>query len=271
MSARTIDIAIQLLGSNAFAIKEEAGGYDLTAYEAAKRARGGGRTLIQITAGADDDLAPNVAAMIAHLEKVTGNDFGRVGVLTIIGTSNSSFLAVALGVALTARAVPIRLVGVADLPLLPYGRKPPVPGVGRLIPIDGPSMGLGATANPVGRVIDLASRKVTARPLSSTPPRVAVAGLTAERRVNIYQTAGNGVKFTKNRPDGSVGWWWWSDMKQGNLALGEVHGTIDDWDNRKLSVGTWNSDDDALHVALCGVGLTRLREEVSAELAKFPA
>src|SRR5262249_5412551 len=137
---------------------------------------------------------------------------GRASAICLYGTSNGSGLILAVGKALQGSGAPkITYIGVGDLTMMPFGRSPPVPGIGDLQPVNAPQVGLGLSANPVA---GLGSRLGLPASVSDlAPPRIADPGIDADIRENYFTVQGNRARGFSLSPAGANNWWWTSTQK----------------------------------------------------------
>jgi len=257
--AGDVDIVIQSAGGKSFQ-PFFSPQVDTSAYQRAKKNRNLTRTLLEIGCGADGDLAPNRTALLAEIDKATGNQNQRIGAICLFGTSNGCGLILSLAKALQARpGTPKTLyIGLGDVTIIPFGRDPAVPDIGNLQPTKPPQVSFGFFSRP--RVVT----KVLAPSAADLPPPIiADPGVTADTRKNFFTTQGNRARVFSNSPAGKDTWWWTSDM-----TFGEVHGQIPDWTN--LARTTTASNDFDHHVELCEkIAIPEMRQDISVELSKF--
>ena len=270
MSIRTNDFAFVFLGSNKFDIAEVSGAafeIDTKPYEEAKKTKKSTRTLVSVVSGADSDLAPPLQRLMAFIRQKTGNRLDTIGAFCAVGTSNSCSLVLALAAELKKAGAPkLSYIGVTDVTIMPTGRLPAVPNVGTLIPVNEPNL-----AGKVGGGSAILSVAHLRYPQADggDPPRVVLTGaIDAHKKRNFYQTQGNRIKLFRHAPrTGQPGWWWWSNMQNS-----EVHGEVEDFENRKFTVS--GSTDDDFHVNICnraaGAGWGEMLQEASKALADFP-
>lgn len=268
--AGDVDVVIESLGSNSFRPFGTAG-IDLTFYERAKKIRNLTRTLLSISCGADEDLDSNHKDLLAEIDKATGKNRARIGAICLYGTSNGSGLMLAVGKALQGSGAPkITYIGVGDLTMMPFGRKPPVPGIGDLQPLNAPAVGFGLSANPVA---GLGSRLGLPASVSDlAPPRIADPGIDADVRENYFTVQGNRARVFSLSPAGANNWWWTSTQN-----FGEVHGEIPGWkqlpktttDQGSVLTRGAGSIDENHHDQLCGLALKLMRSEAGLALGNF--
>ncbi len=152
------------------------------------------------------DIAPVRDQIIAQMKQLAGGRFQKEGVLCLFGSSNGAAVALAMAAALQ-NELTINYVCLADLPLFAGGRKPPVPGVGDLVP-SAPAM--------IRRATSLIGSSVV-RVEGDRPKVLLQPDFNAKLKQNFFQHSGNGIKART----WSGEWFWTSDMK-----FGEVHGVI---------------------------------------------
>lgn len=269
MVARDIDIVIEAIGSNSFRPIRDAE-LDTTFYERAKKIRQLKRTLLGIRCGAEADLASNLKDLLAEIDGATGNQLGRIGALCVYGTSNGSGLVLALAKALQDRGAPKpTYLGLADLPMMPFGRNPPVPGIGNLQPVNRPevSFGIGAQLVPLG------GKLIPPSVAHAPPPRINDPGVDAGKRENFFTRQGNRVRLFSQSPAGRLSWWWTSTMN-----FGEVHGEVGGWTNLERTTSAGGpvlggrgpgSIDENHHDQLCGLALKEMQHHAGLALGEF--
>lgn len=103
--AGEVDVVIEALGSNAFN-PIGSSGINRKSYEAAVKLRRLQRTLLDISCGADPDLAPNVTDLVRRIDNAVGSQMSKLGCICLYGTSNGSGLILALAKALMDRNAP---------------------------------------------------------------------------------------------------------------------------------------------------------------------
>ena len=273
MATGDIDIVVQSLGSNPFRPFGTAG-IDTEFYERAKKLRNLDRKLLSISCGADADLGPNLKELMTEIEKATGGQMQRIGALCLFGDSNGSGLILALAKALQQRgARRANYIGLGDSTLMPFGRNPPVPGIGNLQPINRPQISLGLDAvSGINIVGVLVAKGLPPSVSDGEPPRIANPGVEADSLENYFTKEGNRARVFSSCPAGSSNWWWTSTMN-----FGEVHGEVLGWKNiprTTISDGTIllrgpGSIDDGHHVNLCKIAMAAMRHEAGLALGKF--
>jgi hypothetical protein len=265
--AGDIDLVIESLGSNSFRPLGTAG-INTTFYDRAKKVRNLTRTLLSISCGADGDLDPNLKDLLAEIDKATGSNMARLGAICLYGTSNGSGLMLAVAKALQGRQAPkITYIGVGDLTMIPFGRNPPVPGIGDLQPVNAPTISTGLAV--VGGVF---SRAIPPSVADGVPPRIADPRIDADVRENYFTVQGNRARVFSQSPNGADNWWWTSTQN-----FGEVHGEIPGWkqipkttvDNGSVLARGPGSIDENHHDQLCGLALKLMREEAGIALGNF--
>jgi hypothetical protein len=226
--------------------------------------------LVSIGCGAGEDLDANKNSLLEIIDKATGGQNSRLGAVCLYGDSNSCGLILLLAKALNGRGVNSLLyVGVADVTMMPDGRKPGLPGIGSLQPVNSPPISFGMKVFIPGVLL---GRALPPSVSEGPPPRISDPGVVANRRENFFTAEGNRARVFKQSPAGADNWWWTSTMKHG-----EVHGELPGWTNiRKItqSSGTilargGGSIDDGHHNALCGIAMAAMKAEVSLEMVKF--
>ena len=271
--ARDIDIVIESAGSNSF-LPLTAAGIDTAFYERAKKIRNLTRTLRSIRSGASPDLGPDLKTLVAEIDKATGGDAGRIGALCLYGDSNGSGLILAVAKALQDRGAPkATYIGLGDLTMMPFGRNPPVPGIGNLQPQNPPSISFGLDAGLGINLLGVLIAKGLPPSVSDgQPPRIADPGITADKRENFFTVQGNRARVFSASPAGASNWWWTSTMN-----FGEVHGEIPGWTNiprTTVSGGSLllrgpGSVDDGHHINLCGQAMKAMQNEAGLALGTF--
>ncbi len=203
----------------------------------------------------DDATASSIGDEIAKL-KGTGDVFGAV---CVAGYSHGSIVALCLGVKLTSLSVPVRYLGIADLPLFPFGLNPkPGSFPDNMIPLNQPDL------TPSGGFSFILFDPLRAL---FPAPKVTPPTIIAERKRNFFQVAGNGAKLTSpgRNPRGIQPWWWAS-----NMGHSEIHGELDDatWENVLLDVSlSVNIADSAYHQQGDDLGVGKMSEDISGVLA----
>ena len=203
----------------------------------------------------DDATADSIGNEIAKL-KGAGDVFGAV---CVAGYSHGSIVALCLGVKLKSLEVPVRYLGIADLPLFPFGLKPkPGSFPDSMIPLNQPDL------TPSGGFSFIFFDPLRAL---FPPPKVTPPTIVAGRKRNFYQAAGNGAKLTRpgRNPRGFQPWWWAS-----NMGNSEIHGELDDvtWENVLLDVPlVANTADSAYHQQGDDRGVVKMSEDISGVLA----
>ena len=143
----------------------------------------------------------------------------RIGALCLYGSSNGSGLILAIAKALQDRGAPkATYIGLGDLTMMPFGRNPPVPGIGNLQPTNLPQVRLGLQVNPVSRPFALL---LPPSVKDAPPPRIPDPGVFADKRENFFTVEGNRARIFTQSPAGTDNWWWTSTQN-----FGEVHGEI---------------------------------------------
>lgn len=263
--ARDIDIVIESLGSNSFRPFGKAN-VDTKLYDQVKANRNLNRTLHLISCGAEEVNA-DVKGMRTELDKLTGGDLGRIGALCLYGTSNGAGFTLTLAKLLKGTAAPKpAYVGLGDLTLMPFGRKPPLDGIGDLKPVNDPELMFGLGVVTVGGHVPGLAPQVR-----RNRPRIDSPGIVADQLENYFTTEGNRARVSANRP-GGTGWWWFSTQ---NFA--EVHGEVDGWHSNErttTSIGSTlvtgpGSVDEGHHDNLCGKAIKEMRVEAGIALGKF--
>ena len=117
-----------------------------------------------------------------------------------LGYSHGSIVALCLGVKLKSLEVPVRYLGIADLPLFPFGLKPkPGSFPDSMIPLNQPDL------TPSGGFSFIFFDPLRAL---FPPPKVTPPTIVAGRKRNFFQVAGNGAKLTnpgRNPAESSLG------------------------------------------------------------------
>lgn len=253
--ARDIDLIIESAGQNAPA---KASSVNLTEYQIAQQVRGVSRTLLNLSPGTTDNIRATVEPTMAKIKAETGGNLGRLGAICLIGFSNGSGQTLAFAKALIAAGAPkLTYIGIGDLTLYPFGRQPPIDGIGRLIPENAPQIYLGVNMAP-------GFRGLAPNAAIGDVPFINNPGIAAETMENFYTVEGNRVRWFPNPPkSGALGGWWWTSSMNGS----EVHGRIvgGGWDNLPLPTTSSGqpyltgsgSIDEGHHDNLCGKAFTR--------------
>lgn len=266
--ARDVDIVIESLGSNPFLPLGKAG-IDTALYDGAIKRRNLKRTLLSISCGARE-LDSDHKALLAEIDKATGSDVQRIGALCLYGDSNGAGLVLAVAMTLQRRGAPrATYIGLGDLTIMPFGRRPPVPGIGSLQPTNAPQVSFGLKVNPISRPLAIPFPPLVR---NGDPPRIADPGVVADKRENFFTAEGNRARIFTLSPAGADDWWWTSTMD-----FGEVHGEIPGWNNiRRTTVSNGvplargqGSIDDGHHIALCGMVIKSMRFQAGLELGGF--
>ncbi len=244
---------------------------DTTPYEAAKKTKNSTRKLFTLSTGAGDEpdgnLTPHLRKLMEFIREKTNRDFATIGAFCIVGSSNGASLALALAAELSLAGAPkLSYVGVCNVNIIPFGRKPPVPNIGDLMPANKPEFS------------KLSNRARAGNPFADSPhmdeeepPRVILdtknINADEKKKRNFFEKQGNHVKYVKKPPINRIlpGWWWHSNMPGDN----EVHGKIEGFDNEEFTVS--GVDDFGFHNAICtGAPFDKMRKEASDALADFP-
>ena len=276
MANRDIDVVIESAASNSF-LPLGLSSVDLTFYARAVKIRNLKRTLLNIGCGslgqgADaGDQSGNITDLVAAIDKATGGDMQRIGALCLYGTSNGSGQTLGLALTLQKRGAPkATYVGLGDLTLMPFGRNPPVPGIGNLQPVNAPRVSFGTGINP------FATLKAFGLPPNvddNDPPRIFDPGVVADILENYYTHAGNRMRVYAQSPAGANNWWWTSTQ-----TFGEVHGEIPgSWKNKRLATISDGSIlnrgpgsvDEGHHDSLCGQARLAMSHEAGIALGNF--
>jgi hypothetical protein len=266
MSIRKNDFVFLFLASNAFEIKEvRPPDFDLDTRKYFSNAEVKDRQLTLVISGRPTKEPKDcIRQLMDFIKSKTGGRLETIGSFCAIGSSDGCNTTLALGAAMKLAGAPqLSYIGVCDLPIMPSGRGPAIPDVGALQPIDPPEMSKAEGDSRAGSFFGSHPSLKFA-----PPPRVKLeTDIDAKRRRNFYQIQGNHAKyFTKGKtPRGRFEWWWWSDMKDG-----EVHGVVDGWSNdEKVVSGT---TDDDFHISICDRKLSfgSMMIEAADALADFP-
>lgn len=275
--ASDVDIVIESRGSNPFLPLSEAG-IESSNYERVIRNRNLKRKLRSIGCGANPlgDLAPDLKALLAEIDKETGGDVTRLGAICLYGDSNGSGLMLAVAKALKDRGAPKPIyIGLGDLTMMPFGRNPPVPGIGTLQPINPPGISFGLdVALGINLPGVLIAKGLPPSVSDGPPPRIIDPGVDADTRENYFTVQGNRARVFSQSPAGASNWWWTSTMN-----FGEVHGEIPGWTNiRKVTDSNGSiltrgpgSVDEGHHIDLCGKALRAMQFEAGQALGRFAA
>jgi hypothetical protein len=248
------DFVIELQGAVPNDGKRDQGNHGLKINLAARQAklRGQTRPLEHWARGASDG-GPNGAMLepkltgkiIEDIRDVLRTSGNQAGLVCIAGYSKGSIYALRLGQELKDAGIPLNYVGLADLPIFPFGY-PPIPTFPDMTPLNDPTVDINRADLP---------------PRTVSPPQVRPPEITAKRRRNYYQNDGNGASV-KRQPGARIvpyGWWWSSQMQ-----FEEIHGEVLDWGN--LDVGAAGAANDVLRH---DEGDKRGFEKISEDLALF--
>lgn len=276
--ARDIDIVIESSASNSFR-PFSTSGIDLTGYNRLVKVGNLSRKLVNIRAGSvgrrdSSDLSGNINSLAVEVDKAIGADMSRVGALVLYGTSNGSGQTLGLAKELQKRGAPrATYIGVGDLTLMPFGRQPPVPGIGDLQPFNAPRISAFRAINP------FASLKSFGLPPNVDEddfPKISDPGVQGDILENYYTRAGNRMRFYSQSPAGQNTWWWTSTQ-----SFGEVHGEIDGggWKNIVLTTTSDGSElargpgsvDEGHHDSLCGQATQTMNFKAGDALRLFVA
>jgi hypothetical protein len=221
------------------------------------------RRLLAFSRGSSDITADLAQVMTMITQHVNGR-FETVGQVCLLGRSDGCSLALAVAAELNARGVAsLSYVGLSDVTMFAAGRNPPVPKIGALRTNNEPQVSSGVKRDndaKLGLGGILQRIHYPFPEVNSTPNITLDTDIVAKFKINHFQTLGNHVKHTR---DGR--WIWFSDM-----AGGEVHGSIDGWENR-FFIGVGNTDLE-VHVALNLLDpWLQLGREATDALVDFPA
>ena len=218
MGNGTKDVALVFSGGDPFRPEKPVFRIPRDKYDARVRQAGVARDLLSQAFGVTNvqsDLGEVLQLISAH----AGGRFDALGRVCLMGRSDGCSLALALAVKLNENGVVPNFIGVSDVTMFPFGRQPPIEEIGDLKPNNEPPVNFGMKVeffNPFSRVGF--GGIVYPSTGSSVAPNVRLKkAITADKKVNLFQTNGNHAKLTKNS-----GWVWFSSM-----ADGEVHGTVE--------------------------------------------
>jgi hypothetical protein len=275
---RTNDFALIFRGDEDFAttgireVPAASFAIDTKPNEAAKKAKNSTRTLTCVQAGAAEDVDPAVDRLMDFIRKKTGGKLETIGTFCVVGMSNGCAIVLGLATALKEAGAPyLTYVGVTNVTIFPFGRKPPIKRVGALAPVNDPGVG---TLDGLNMASNIPIRRIN--PWSSnyphwgdTVPRVKLINdIDAKYKWCFYETQGNRVKLVSKSPlyGESYHWWWWADS---SMAHGEVHGQVDGFQVKEFTVS--GPDDFALHNACCqGEPFKQMLKEAGGALKEFP-
>ena len=254
------DFVIELQGardpSNIDVFASDSLTLDLSGYKQSQALTQTTRTLRRLGRGARADgpggefLDPKITAdLVTELLKVR-NSGDQLGAVCISGYSKGAVYALRLAQEMNEKGLPIRYIGLSDLPLFPFDYNPRIPSFPDMKPINTPSVVPNAAINFPPRVF-------------SPPPRVEPVAITARRKLNFFQVAGNGAKVQRN-PRGGIPWWWSS-----NMFGQEIHGELEGWENFPLNVSP-RPDDNENHQNGDDEGLKRASKDINELLALVP-
>jgi hypothetical protein len=252
MGKGTKDVALVFNGGLPFSEEREDSRIKRDQYDARLKQTGGSRSLLTQALGADN-IDRNVAAVMTTIGAHVGGNFDTIGRVCLLGRSNGCALALAVAVKLNEKGVEPNFIGLSDVTMFHFGRNPPVTDVGELKPVNPPQVGVG---------VKLQFFTAFGYPTLSSdtaPPHVRLTKpIRADKKVNLFQTAGNHVKLTS-----SQGWVWWSTMDDG-----EVHGTVEGFDNQRKSIAAFT--DVARHIKLnLGEHWDKMALDAATALAGF--
>ena len=227
---------------------------DLKLYQRKQELSGKFRTFVRMGRGCSDAVVGGflnpqfTRSVIDDILKVR-NAGNPVGLVCISGYSKGAIYALRLAQELKDAAIEVRYIGLADLPIFPFGYKPAVPSFPDMIPLNQPQV------HP--RRFDIPPRTL------NTPEITSPANFDANAiKKNYYQKDGNGVTVTKSNPRIALVPWWWSS----NMPNGEIHGEVSGWNNLLLAV-TSQANDSFYHNVGCDAGLENISLDISTELA----
>jgi hypothetical protein len=264
--ASDTDLIVECVGQNA---PSTASSVPIGEYQMALSLKGLKRSLLNLSPGSTPDVATTRDSVMKQISTAVGGNFARLGGICLIGDSNGAGTVLSIAKALQATAAPKPLyVAVGDLTLFPFGRDPPVPGIGRLVPKNTPNIGWGQRLDP-------GFRGTAANAAIGDYPLVDDPGIVADLLDNYFTAEGNRVRYfgsTPKEPNG--GWWWTSSMNSS-----EVHGWIDStsWRNTPITTTSTGSAfitgpgsiDDGHHGNLCMLAMNQMRPIAGQKLRGF--
>ncbi len=264
--AGDVDLIVECIGQNGPAAIS---GVNIGDYNMAVRLKGLTRSLLNLSPGSTPDVAITRDSVMTKIAAELGGNFSRLGAICLIGDSNGSGTILSIAKALKANRAPKPdYVAVGDLTLFPFGRDPPVPGIGALIPKNAPDLGWWQDLHP-------GFRGLAPNAALGDYPRIDNPGIEADRLENYFTEQGNRIRlFNKTPISSSAGWWWTSSMNGS-----EVHGAIDGggWQNIPLMTTSSGSAlvtgsgsiDDGHHGKLCTMAMAQMQAIAAQRLRGF--
>jgi hypothetical protein len=248
------DFVVELQGSrDSSRIDERDLNLNLNGYLANQKVTNRPRTLKHLGRGASDgdpklvlvpDLTKRIVAEI--LRARTGGD--TIGAVCISGFSKGSTYALRLAIELFVSSVEVTYVGLADLPLFPFGQE--ISGFPEMMPSNSPQASV---------------RRADFPPRTIFPPIVDAPEIFAKKRKNYFQNEGNGMEVLRNLTAiaKANGFFWWAS----NMPNNEIHGMLDGgtWDNLDLNIAP-QANDARNHDIGDEQGLKRIAADISLEL-----
>lgn len=261
-----VDLIVECVGQNA---PVAASGVDISEYNMALKLKGMTRSLLNLSPGSTPDVSVTRDNVMRKITAELGGNFARLGAICLIGDSNGAGTILAIAKALKANRAPKPVyVAVGDLTLFPFGRDPPVPGIGPLIPKNAPSVSWGRALQPGFRGV-APNAAVGDYPLFDNP------GIEGERLENYFTEQGNRVRWFNTTPISPSGGWWWTSSMNGS----EVHGAIEGggWQNIPLMTMSSGSTlltgsgsiDEGHHGSLCKLAMDQMQAIAAQQLRAF--
>lgn len=193
-------------------------------------------------------LEPDLTLSIVSEINKFQNAGKTIGQVLITGFSKGAIYAFKLATEVKANVTgaSILYLGLSDIPIMPYGYKPPIPNFFTSIPENDPT-----------RLPDVLFKP----PRTLNDPEIKVTPVSAGFKKNYFQGKGNGWGPTGHHPHPSANaFFWWSSQMLGK----EVHGKIinDDWINVEMPISRKLSDNDN-HQQGDDEGVKRMSRDVS--------
>ena len=247
--AGDVDLIVECIGQNG---PVAASGVDIGDYNIALRLKGLTRSLLNLSPGTTADVTVTRDSVMRKIAAEVGGNFSRLGAICLFGDSNGSGTILAIAQALKANRAPKPVyVALGDLTMFPFGRDPPIPGIGALIPKNAPDVAWGRVFVPLrGGLAPNAA--VGDYPLIDPP------GIEADLLENYFTEQGNRISLFNHTPIAPSGGWWWTSSMNGS----EVHGAIDSkaWNNICLmTTSSPGSIDDGHHGNLCVKAMAQMQ------------
>ena len=257
--AGDVDLIVECIGQNGPAT---ASSVDISEYQMAIRLKGLTRSLLNLSPGTTDDVTVTRDSVMKKIAAELGGNFSRLGAICLFGDSNGSGTILAIAQALKANRAPKPVyIGIGDLTMFPFGRDPPIPGIGALIPKNAPVVEWGRVFVPLrGGMAPNAA--------VGDYPKIDNPGIEGDVLQNYFTEQGNRFSLFNHTPISPSGGWWWTSSMNGS----EVHGAIDSpaWDNICLmTTSSPGMMDDGHHGNLCTLSMTQMRAWAGIRLRAY--